>query len=128
MAANVETDLKFVQSNDKASPENKSSEGEDASPETEFLREESTEVASEEILTSQPQVSAGSSLPGGYDRRHRKPSYCNADRSSWWELQALASHVHPSVATCRSFNPLNDLSLTSFLNKLMEKKPKQTAS
>ncbi|CAI8586787.1 unnamed protein product [Vicia faba] len=75
-------------------------------------------------------------LPGGYDPRHREPSYCNADRVSWWELLVLASHAHPSVATMArtllsganivyNGNPLNDLSLTAFLDKFMEKKPKQ---
>lgn len=55
---------------------------------------------------------------------------------SWWELSVLASHVHPSVATMArtllsgahivyNGNPLNDLSLGAFLDKLMEKKPKQ---
>ncbi|KAK7349332.1 hypothetical protein VNO77_06613 [Canavalia gladiata] len=78
-----------------------------------------------------------SSLPGGYDPRHREPSYCNADRVSWWELMVLASHAHPSVATMAGTllsganivyngNPLNDLSLTAFLDKFMEKKPKQS--
>lgn len=54
---------------------------------------------------------------------------------SWWELTVLASHVHPSVATMArtilsganivyNGNPLNDLSLSAFLDKLMEKKPK----
>lgn len=49
----------------------------------------------------------------------------------------LASHVHPSVATMAKTllsganivyngNPLSDLSLTSFLDKFMEKKPKTT--
>lgn len=49
----------------------------------------------------------------------------------------LASHVHPSVATMAGTllsganivyngNPLNDLSLTAFLDKFMEKKPKQS--
>ncbi|KAF8401148.1 hypothetical protein HHK36_014452 [Tetracentron sinense] len=76
-----------------------------------------------------------SSLPGGYNPRHREPSYCNADHASWWELMVLASHVHPSVATMArtllsganivyNGNPLNDLSLTAFLDKFMEKKPK----
>lgn len=48
----------------------------------------------------------------------------------------LASHVHPSVATMAGTllsganivyngNPLNDLSLSAFLDKFMEKKPKQ---
>ncbi|CAN4089202.1 unnamed protein product [Withania somnifera] len=76
-------------------------------------------------------------LPGGYDTRHREPSFCNADRVSWWELTVLASHAHPSVATMArtllsganivyNGNPLNDLSLTAFLDKFMEKKPKQS--
>ncbi|XP_020257068.1 CCAAT/enhancer-binding protein zeta [Asparagus officinalis] len=76
-----------------------------------------------------------SALPAGYNPRHREPSYCNADRASWWELTVLASHVHPSVATMArtllsganivyNGDPLNDLSLNAFLDKLMEKKPK----
>ncbi|KAF5194073.1 CCAAT/enhancer-binding protein zeta [Thalictrum thalictroides] len=78
-----------------------------------------------------------SSLPGGYDPRHREPSYCHAERASWWELMVLASHVHPSVSTmARTFlaganvvyngDPLKDFSLIAFLDKLIEKKPKQT--
>ncbi|CAN4085120.1 unnamed protein product [Withania somnifera] len=76
-------------------------------------------------------------LPGGYDTRHREPAFCNADRVSWWELIVLASHAHPSVATMAGTllsganivyhgNPLNDLSPTAFLDKFMEKKPKQS--
>ncbi|KOM57021.1 hypothetical protein LR48_Vigan11g005300 [Vigna angularis] len=88
--------------------------------------------------SSQSQLSAEkSSLRGGYDPRHREPSYCNADRVSWWELMVLASHVHPSVSTMAQTllsganivyngNPLNDLSMTAFLDKFMEKKPKQS--
>ncbi|CAI0470797.1 unnamed protein product [Linum tenue] len=75
-------------------------------------------------------------LPGGYDPRHREPSYCNADHASWWELRVLATHAHPSVATMAGTllsganivyngNPLNDLSPSAFLDKFMEKKPKQ---
>ncbi|PWA96240.1 CCAAT-binding factor [Artemisia annua] len=78
---------------------------------------------------------AKSSLPGGYDPRHREPIYCNADRVGWWELMVLASHVHPSVSTMAKTllsganivyngNPLIDLSLGTFLDKFMEKKPK----
>lgn len=59
----------------------------------------------------------------------------NADCASWWELTTLASHVHPSVATMArtlllganivyNGDPLNDLSLASFIDKFMEKKPK----
>lgn len=61
----------------------------------------------------------------------------NADCVSWWELTVLASHAHPSVATMAQTllsganivyngNPLNDLTLTAFLDKFMEKKPKQS--
>ncbi|XP_050227824.1 protein SLOW WALKER 2 [Mercurialis annua] len=81
--------------------------------------------------------STGPSLPGGYNPRHREPSYCNANCVSWWELMVLASHVHPSVATMAGTllsganivyngDPLNDLSLHAFLDKFMEKKAKQT--
>ncbi|KAJ0677414.1 putative CCAAT-binding factor [Helianthus annuus] len=60
----------------------------------------------------------------------------NADRTGWWELMVLASHVHPSVSTMAKTilsganivyngNPLNDLSLVAFLDKFMEKKPKE---
>ncbi|XP_074288281.1 protein SLOW WALKER 2 [Silene latifolia] len=74
-------------------------------------------------------------LPDGYDPRHREPSFCNADRTGWWELTVLASHAHPSVSTMArtllsgativyNGNPLNDLTLTAFLDKFMEKKPK----
>ncbi|KAL9304238.1 hypothetical protein ACSQ67_021501 [Phaseolus vulgaris] len=88
--------------------------------------------------SQQSQLSAEkSSLPGGYDPRHREPSYCNAERVSWWELMVLASHAHPSVSTMAKTllsganivyngNPLNDLSMTAFLDKFMEKKPKQS--
>lgn len=88
-------------------------------------------------LQSEASTPKKSTLPGGYDPRHREPSYCNADRVSWWELTVLASHVHPSVATMArtllsganivyNGNPLNDLSLIAFLDKFMEKKPKQS--
>ncbi|ESW07382.1 hypothetical protein PHAVU_010G125200 [Phaseolus vulgaris] len=88
--------------------------------------------------SQQSQLSAEkSSLPGGYDPRHREPSYCNAERVSWWELMVLASHAHPSVSTMAKTllsganivyngNPLNDLSMTAFLDKFVEKKPKQS--
>lgn len=60
----------------------------------------------------------------------------NADRVGWWELTVLASHVHPSVAAMArtllsgvnivyNGNPISDLSLVAFLDKFMEKKPRQ---
>lgn len=53
----------------------------------------------------------------------------------WWELVALASHVHPSVAAmARSLlagapvvyngDPLRDLALTAFLDTFVQRKPK----
>ncbi|GAB2268951.1 hypothetical protein Dimus_003889 [Dionaea muscipula] len=83
----------------------------------------------------EPESIGKASLPGGYDPQHREPSFCKADRVSWWELIVLASHVHPSVSTMAKTllsgvnivyngNPLNDLSLTAFLDKFMEKKAK----
>lgn len=72
---------------------------------------------------------------GCYDPRIREPAYSNADRASWWELTALASHVHPSVATMArtlllgtnivyNGDPLTDLSLGAFIDRFIEKKPK----
>ncbi|KAG8482387.1 hypothetical protein CXB51_027255 [Gossypium anomalum] len=94
-------------------------------------------ISNQNALTS-PKSTAKPFLPGGYDPRHREPSYSNADRASWWELMILSTHVHPSVATMAATllsganivyngNPLNDLSLTAFLDKFMEKKPKASS-
>ncbi|XP_010415991.1 PREDICTED: CCAAT/enhancer-binding protein zeta-like [Camelina sativa] len=93
------------------------------------------EVSNDMEKRSQPPKKS-SFLPGGYDPRHREPSYCNADRASWWELVVLSKHAHPSVATMAGTllsgtniiyngNPLIDLSLSAFLDKFMEKKAKQ---
>ncbi|KAM7250814.1 hypothetical protein ACFE04_022697 [Oxalis oulophora] len=104
-----------------------------------LIREDAKDVKKPKTLSDVKgrQPATRSFLPGGFDPRHREPSYCNADRASWWELMVLASHVHPSVATMAKTllsganviyngNPLNDLSLTAFLDKFMEKKPKQS--
>ncbi|XVF27125.1 hypothetical protein REPUB_Repub14bG0079700 [Reevesia pubescens] len=113
----------------------------DASDDAEefFIRENPKDHKTKTISDQnalKPQVSSTQSfLPGGYNPRHREPSYSNADRASWWELMVLSTHVHPSVATMAATllsganivyngNPLNDLSLTAFLDKFMEKKPK----
>ncbi|KAI4387338.1 hypothetical protein MLD38_005178 [Melastoma candidum] len=98
------------------------------------IQEQKPSEEKTEKFTAKPEQST---LPGGYNPRHREPLYCNANRASWWELTVLASHVHPSVATMAKTllsganivyngNPLSDLSLTSFLDKFMEKKPKTT--
>ncbi|KAG6480353.1 hypothetical protein ZIOFF_063853 [Zingiber officinale] len=93
-------------------------------------------VGKQQSVDNQPlNPGPGLILPAGYNPRHREPIYCNAGCASWWELTILASHVHPSVATMSrtllsgativyNGDPLNDLSLTSFIDKFMEKKPK----
>ncbi|GAA0147296.1 DNA-binding transcription factor [Lithospermum erythrorhizon] len=92
--------------------------------------------AEERAQTTTPSKDS-SLLPGGYNPRHREPSFCNADAVSWWELTVLASHAHPSVATMAKTllsganivyhgNPLQDFTLSSFLDKFMEKKPKKS--
>ncbi|KAE8674178.1 acyl carrier protein 1 [Hibiscus syriacus] len=102
------------------------------------LRVQEPKAISDRNSSKPPKSTTKSFLPGGYDPRHREPSYCNADRASWWELMVLSTHVHPSVATMASTllsgvniiyngNPLNDLSLTAFLDKFMEKKPKASS-
>ncbi|GMY34838.1 protein SLOW WALKER 2 [Fagus crenata] len=147
-----EHDVGLVHSSDAADSDSASSEDEDDSPASDseddvsdegdelLLRNDLKDIEESKILSGhndqQPQVSSKASLlPGGYNLRHREPSYCNADRVSWWELVVLASHVHPSVATMAKTllsganivyngNPLHDLSLTAFLDKFMEKKAK----
>lgn len=65
----------------------------------------------------------------------REPAFCNAERACLWELCALAEHVHPSVvAMARTLlagativyegDPLRDLTLSAFLDKFVQKKPK----
>lgn len=132
-------------SKDEGVPQNSSSESDVSAEEGELLISggvKDTKIVKampdhQIKLQSEASTPKKSTLPGGYDPRHREPSYCNADRVSWWELTVLASHVHPSVATMArtllsganivyNGNPLNDLSLTAFLDKFMEKKPKQS--
>lgn len=71
----------------------------------------------------------------GYDSRKRDPQYSNAERSALWELTCLACHVHPSVAAmARTLlvganivydgDPLKDLTLSAFLDKFVQRKPK----
>lgn len=72
-----------------------------------------------------------------YSLRARDPSLCNADGAGWWELEVLATHSHPTVAAMASSllfgtpivfggDPLRDLTLSVFLNKFAEKKPKRS--
>lgn len=70
-----------------------------------------------------------------YDMRKREPEYAHAERSAWWELSVLAGHIHPSVAAMArtllsgtpivyAGNPLQDMALTAFLDKFIQKKAK----
>ena len=71
-----------------------------------------------------------------YDMHKRDPLYARADTSCWWELALLERNVHPSVgAMARSLlygvnveylgDPLADMTLASFLDKWLQKKPKK---
>lgn len=75
------------------------------------------------------------SAEGGYDMQKREPLFAGGERSCWWELCALASHLHPSTAAmARQLlagtnieyhgDPLRDLTVTAFLDKFMQKKAK----
>ena len=66
---------------------------------------------------------------------YRQPEFSGGDQSCWWELTSLGGHVHPSVAAfARSLlagtfvsydgDPLRDLTLTAFLDKFVQRKPK----
>ncbi|TXG68195.1 hypothetical protein EZV62_003130 [Acer yangbiense] len=146
-------DVKTVNTIRDGNSDGDSSEDEDVTPPSDseedvsdesaelFIEDKSKDIKKSETLPdrngNQAHVSSKPSLPGGYDPRHREPSYCNANRVSWWELMVLASHAHPSVSTMAGTllsganivyngNPLNDLTLTAFLDKFMEKKPKSS--
>ncbi|XP_004510554.1 protein SLOW WALKER 2 [Cicer arietinum] len=143
--ANSDTDSAGSEDDDHpASSEEDDDDDDDALEDVDFLlaksktkRKKSKSVSADNEVQQSQESTNKPLLPGGYDPRHREPSYCNADRVSWWELIVLASHAHPSVATMAKTllsganivyngNPLNDLSLTAFLDKFMEKKPKQS--
>jgi ribosome biogenesis protein MAK21 len=76
--------------------------------------------------------------PGGYDMKKREPLHAHAERSCWWELSALASHAHPSVAAfARTLlagqpvvyagDPLRDFTAPAFFDKFVSKPPKAHA-
>ncbi|KAL6010534.1 hypothetical protein ACLOJK_000968 [Asimina triloba] len=120
-----------------SSEDNDSSEGEDNLLRQDDLNDTVKLERASDLKVESELPDKGSSHTGGYNSRHREPLYWpnNADRTSWWELIVLASHVHPSVAKMAQTllsganivyngNPINDLSLGAFLDKFMEKKPK----
>jgi len=80
--------------------------------------------------------SLGRVLSGGYDMGKREPQFACAERSCLWEVTLLAAHAHPSVAAmARALmagthvvydgDPLRDMSLVAFLDRWLQKKPKE---
>ncbi|XP_070590202.1 CCAAT/enhancer-binding protein zeta [Erythrolamprus reginae] len=78
---------------------------------------------------------AGGKGTGCYDPLSRNPSYCEADRTSFWELKKLSEHFHPSVALFAkrilegnyieySGDPLQDFTLMRFLDRFVYRNPK----
>ena len=70
--------------------------------------------------------------------RCREPLYARAGRGAWWELTALASAGHPSVAAMArallagapvvyNGDPLRDLATSAFLDAFVQRKPKARA-
>ncbi|XP_058469988.1 CCAAT/enhancer-binding protein zeta isoform X2 [Solea solea] len=71
-----------------------------------------------------------------YDPLHRNPMFCGADYTTLWELQRLSLHFHPSVSLFAktilqggvilySGDPLQDFTLTRFLDRFVFRNPKQ---
>ncbi|XP_029281106.1 CCAAT/enhancer-binding protein zeta [Cottoperca gobio] len=101
------------------------------------------EEASAEAVEAKPSASwvHHQNLDGGkrlqnYDPLHRNPLFCGADHTSLWELQRLSVHFHPSVSLFAkailqgdsilySGDPLQDFTLTRFLDRFVFRNPKQ---
>lgn len=97
-------------------------------------RETEGQDAREDRLARAAQ-SAQASTSHSYDMRKREPLYARAEEACVWELCALASHSHPSVAAMArtllsgvnvsySGDPLSMLSLSAFLDKFLSRKSK----
>ncbi|XP_075993392.1 CCAAT/enhancer-binding protein zeta isoform X2 [Genypterus blacodes] len=74
-----------------------------------------------------------------YDPLHRNPLFCGADHTALWELHRLTHHFHPSVslfaqtvlqggAVQYSGDPLQDFTLSRFLDRFVFRNPKQLKS
>uniref|UniRef100_A0A8C5NX47 CCAAT/enhancer-binding protein zeta n=1 Tax=Jaculus jaculus TaxID=51337 RepID=A0A8C5NX47_JACJA len=70
-----------------------------------------------------------------YDPFSRNPLFCGAENTSFWELQKLSKHFHPSVALFAktilegnyiqySGDPLQDFTLMRFLDRFVYRNPK----
>ncbi|XP_068454855.1 CCAAT/enhancer-binding protein zeta [Clinocottus analis] len=74
-----------------------------------------------------------------YDPLHRNPLFCGADHTTLWELQRLSVHFHPSVSlfaktllqgdfVLYAGDPLQDFTLSRFLDRFVFRNPKQLKS
>ncbi|XP_059212983.1 CCAAT/enhancer-binding protein zeta [Centropristis striata] len=122
-------------------------EDEDDDEEERFVdadKQEETEK-SEKSEPTEPKPAASwvhhQNLEGGksiqsYDPLHRNPLFCGADHTTLWELQRLSVHFHPSVSlfaktileggsVLYSGDPLQDFTLTRFLDRFVFRNPKQ---
>lgn len=74
-----------------------------------------------------------------YDPYARNPLYAGADKACIWELIPLSTHFHPSVALFASNilsgqrisysgDPLQDFTLSRFLNRFVYRNPKKVSS
>ncbi|KAI9011722.1 CBF/Mak21 family-domain-containing protein [Hyaloraphidium curvatum] len=78
-----------------------------------------------------------------YDPFKREPLHCHADRTCFWELNALADHFHPTVRlyarmllslepiqtpeNIASYDPLRNHSLMHFLDRFVFKNPRKAS-
>jgi len=87
------------------------------------------------LLQNRP-IETGSSTPAKvYDPKHRDPQHCGATNSTLWVLNTLTRHSHPSVVKLAVLilfgeelafdsHPLDDISLSNFLNMFVDAKQK----
>ena len=114
----------------KSAPNGVSSRGEDSESESEGDNNDDEE-GKENMKESKHGGKTSNS--SSYDPYKREPLYANAHLTCLWELTALASNVHPSVAAMAKSllngdevsydgDPLTEMTLMSFLDKWLMKK------
>ena len=71
-----------------------------------------------------------------YDPQQRNPAFAGANRTNHWELSAMATHFHPSVAHFAgsildgsgvkySGDPIQDFTIMRFLDRFVFRNPKK---
>ncbi|CAG0895017.1 unnamed protein product [Darwinula stevensoni] len=112
-----EEDYKDVQDSDE----------EEKSPET---KPHSSWVHKQNLL-----IGRGKRTQNRYDPTCRNPLYAGAESVSFWELKSLTAHCHPTIAVFAqkicdgesinySSDPMQDFSLSHFLDRFVFKNPK----